>query len=444
MLLDYYTGEPILNIGQNYVVEFDIKQNKIISEASTLHTYKTVRAILPNKEEIYFIGFEEALKSGFVYLNNYNAVFHPDVKEITLNQENSYNTFKYSKNEKNSVIITNTYRISEGLKYTFGVELETASGFIPDFIAWKYNMDCIRDGSITGGEYVTGILQGDLGFTELSRITKLLNKSCTIDHKCGVHVHIGGINNNKLFTVAAYKLGLLLQDEIFSMLPHSRLNTRNTYYSSNNRNSACDKLKSLEILEIPYKQTNYLFDVYIDECYNKIFKWLSDNRTEKPNNKINKRFSHPSGKYPNSRYVWLNLIPLNFNKKQEGNSLSNSNKNDLSKIKKSQTLEFRNHSASLNYKKIKNWILICMAFVNYVENRPLDILNSQEIRLIDILSFSYKDNLEHLLEYIEKRKNKFATKNVEENWKIEDQEYQEEIIYPEIFDNSKLNIVKYK
>lgn len=443
MLLDYYTNEPITSIGTKYVVNYDIKENKIISEACTLHTYKTVKAILPDETEIYFIGFDEAIKSGFIYKSNYDFVIHPDLKEKSLKPKESYNTFKFSNNQKNKREI-NTFKISEGLKYTFGVELETASGFIPDFIAWKYNMDCIRDGSITGGEYVTGILKGDLGFIELSRITKLLNKSCTIDHKCGVHVHIGGINNNKLFTVAAYKLGLLLQDEIFSMLPSSRLNTRNTYYSNNNRKSACDKLKPFEILEIPFNKTNYLFDIYVDECYNQIFSWLSDGRVEKPNNRVNKRSTHPSGKYPNSRYVWLNFVPLNFNKKDTELLSIKSDELLINNIKKSQTLEFRNHSASLNYKKIKNWILICMAFVNYAENRPLNILNSDKITLYDILSFSYNDNLEYLLEYIEKRKSKFAVKDVEENWRIEDEDYVEEKIYNEYPDDCKIKIVNYK
>ncbi|MEM4710641.1 MAG: amidoligase family protein [Candidatus Woesearchaeota archaeon] len=443
MLLDYYTNKPIDTIGSKFVVKFDIKTDQIISEACTLDIYKTVRAILPNKKEMYFIGLDEALESGFVYIPNYDVVFHPEIKDIPVKPKEGYNTFKFSSSNliENNF---NTYRITEGLNYTFGVEMETATGYIPDFIAWKYNMDCVRDGSITGGEYITGVLKGDLGFVELSKITKLLIKNCTVDHKCGLHVHIGGINNNKLFTVAAYKLGLLLQDEIFSMLPNSRLKTRNTYYSNNNRTSACDKLKPINILKIPYNKTNLLFDIYIDECYNEIFNWLSDNKTSKPNNKINKKYSHPSGKYPNSRYVWLNLVPLNFTK--NNNEILPTNENiNLKNLNKKQTIEFRNHSASLNYKKIKNWILICMAFVNYVENRSLDILNSEKLTLFDVLSFSYKNNLNHLMEYIEKRKAKFVTKTVEENWHVEDQDYIEEINYFEEFDSdNKINIIKYK
>lgn len=454
LFLDYYTGEPIIpSESQECVLKYDIQTNTILEKCYTVKRDRTVPAQLHDGSIIVIISIEVALELGFIYQTNSDRVLHPSIVNFDAKVNNAFNNFNYSfpydPSLPNSMTLqygtkSLSYRITEGLQYTFGIELETSSGFIPNFLAYKYNMKCLRDGSITGGEYVTGVLKGDSGILQLSQITKLLNKHCKVDHKCGIHVHIGGINNNKMFNVAAYKLGLLLQDEIFSMLPRSRLFTRNSYYYNNGRNSACDKLKSLNKLSIPFNKTDLLLDVYIDDAYNEMYNWLSDSRANKPSNKVNKLCKHPSGKYPNSRYVWLNFVPLNFVKGEYHVSSTSNTKVIWDKVKSKQTIEFRNHSASLNFVKIRNWLLICMAFVNYVENRAVDILNVESLSLREVLEFSYCNNLEYLLDYIDKRKNKFMVENPDENSKIEDLDYEEEFINPEQLPKSKLQLIKYK
>lgn len=77
------------------------------------------------------------------------------------------------------------------------------------------------------------------------------------------------------------------------------------------------------------------------------------------------------------------------------------------------TIEFRNHSASLNYVKIKNWVLICMAFVNYVENHKEEILKKDFITIEDVIKKVYKKNSKYLLDYIKNRKSHFNNTNEE-------------------------------
>lgn len=82
-----------------------------------------------------------------------------------------------------------TYLLTEGKRYTFGVELEFASSTLPSYLQSKYNMKCMRDGSLNAGaggpEYVTGVLIGDSGLKHLQEICIELAKRSTIDEFCG-------------------------------------------------------------------------------------------------------------------------------------------------------------------------------------------------------------------------------------------------------------------
>ena len=66
------------------------------------------------------------------------------------------------------------------------------------------------------------------------------------------------------------------------------------------------------------------------------------------------------------------------------------------------TVEFRIHSASLNYTKIKNWIKICMAIVHYTENNYISIFE-KKVTLSDIIKYTYKKTNGSLLEYVNQR-----------------------------------------
>jgi hypothetical protein len=86
-----------------------------------------------------------------------------------------------------------TYIISEGLRHTFGVELETSGGRLYPYDFHNLNMRCVYDGSLKtdegqaiGGEYVTGVLKGDMGFSQLHKICKLLQRKCELNRKCGL------------------------------------------------------------------------------------------------------------------------------------------------------------------------------------------------------------------------------------------------------------------
>lgn len=299
-----------------------------------------------------------------------------------------------------------TSKIFEGLNYTYGVELETSSGRLEVEEAEGLNLKCEFDGSlrddpnqrkedVLGGEYITGVLTGDAGMYQLHNICNTLTKKCTVNDKCGVHVHVGNLTFTKENIVYMYLLGVQLQNEFFEILPKSR-----------KKNAYCRPIKDLDMhvgaLDSP--RTPLLYKVVINEYFDKIFKEVSHGKNA-PTRESNKLRNHPMGSkcgYDKNtqRYCWLNFVTAMFNTKENG----------------AYTLEFRPHSATLNYTKVKNWVKICMAFVNFAENHQLSIKrgywidkhgDQYPINLPTILRATYPRAYCSLMEYVEARKEKF-------------------------------------
>jgi len=313
--------------------------------------------------------------------------------------------------------------ITEGKGYTMGIEIETSSGHVPFHLYNELNMDAVYDGSIrdknnnkVGKEYVTGVLQGDLGFFHLQKILNQLAKRTTVNRSCSVHVHIGNVDFSQEFIVYAYLLSNKIEKDIFSILPPSRRG-----------NQYCHPLKKKNFNlsnNLPKEEYNIL----VEEAYNDIFYYLSSQKPSKSFNKFTNYNRHGAGGYNTNspRYAWLNFIPCVFNIRNVREF-----KNDVEKLKydqgdisageiKSYTLEFRNHSGSTNFKKVKNWILICMAYVYYVENNKQAILDKKTVTLEDIVKFAYPKTSERLLTYIAKRRKDF---NSDEASEFEKEDY---------------------
>lgn len=301
-----------------------------------------------------------------------------------------------------------TNKIFEGIQYTYGVELETSSGRINAEEAIGLNLKCEFDGSlrdfpeqkkeeVLGGEYITGVLTGDAGMYQLQKICNILSKKCTINHRCGVHVHVGNINLNKETIVYLYLLGLILEGEIYSILPKSR-----------SKNAYCRTLSPIHITSygLGNSKNPLDYEATINTAYKEIFSIVSQGK--EPSKSWNKHKQHPMGAkcgYDKNtqRYCWLNFVTLMFNTKGGG--------------KKSMTLEFRNHSATLNYTKIKNWVKICIAFVNFAENHQSSMRSGSwtdkygvrhPINLETILLAAYPKTGKTVIEYIESRKQLFT------------------------------------
>lgn len=307
-------------------------------------------------------------------------------------------------------IESKTYRVFEGLRYSFGCELETSTGtFLTSEtkLIEDLNVQAVFDGSLRdkdkngkqigepwGAEYVTGVLKGDSGLKHLHKIVSLVSERCKVDDRAAFHVHIGSLKWNSEDIAFMYILGKMLEDEIFSMMPKSRKGNQYCKDIPNIPSSILNKLSTIKC-KSSYKNS-------IKELYNYIFHIVGRNGS--PSSLLNKKTQHPKGRHGgydrenDHRYSWLNFTNIIFN--QRG-SLDN------------KTIEFRVHPGTLSYKKIQNWIKICMGIVEFIHIGKKDIIkairNNKKITLSDILTKVYPKTSSKLISYIELRKNLFST-----------------------------------
>lgn len=318
-----------------------------------------------------FISSEVANDHNVYYYDCCDSYVHEDDHSCSNDDDNFFDNIMDK--SKHDTLITSkrwgtnspTYSISNSMRYTFGVEIETSCGTM-DYDDWQnLNIKAVYDGSTSGPEYVTGVLKGDYGFNHLKKVCDTIkNNGHETNKRCGVHVHIGG-QFNRLFTIMLLRLGYQLQDEIYRMMPPSRLGNHFCKY-------------------IP----DYVMHMNLTNWREHLGKYIHGNgcTLDKHSNKKSRL-----GSYPSTRYRWINCV--NFS--------SNTNK---------PTVEFRNHGASMSYEKIRNWTLICMAIVRYAENNQKRIwYNLKDINLNEVIMTSLGDNIgKQIMSYYSKRVNLFA------------------------------------
>ena len=258
-----------------------------------------------------------------------------------------------------------TYIQTCGMQYTFGVEIETTSDdYITsdDVLDANLSLAAVYDGSVSGAEYVTGVLQGDKGVDMLHDICSKLSETCSVNKSCGLHVHIGGFNDNRRFSLLALRLGVMLENELYSMLPHSR-----------RHNSFC-KPVGFELEQLTFGNINKVLGDYVFSA-------------DELNRSYNKK--RATDRYTSQRYRWLNLVNCNSNSRFT-------------------TIEFRQHSGTTSFEKIYNWTLICMSFVNFVENQPRRIMKG-DVTLQEVVRYSLKGQIgDGVIAYIKSRYENFG------------------------------------
>lgn len=339
---------------------------------SRLPSYKFNEIIFPSKDYKYNLPYDSKGIIGH-NLKNYNENYNPEISEN----------------------IKNYTPLLENL--SFGLEFETTKGFIPNRILDQYGLIPLRDGSISGIEYVTVPMEGEKGLQCTADILKVLKERTEYnDDTCSLHLHLGNIPRTKEFILAFFKVGMKIQDEMFQMFP---LYKKYNYHIKNKNYSA--PLPTYEILSQldPIINSNN-----IDENFNIVYKYLSMGQDFKSvGNSLENVLSHPAD--PNSnqkwnikpRYFLFNLIPLIFGNKQ--------------------TIEFRIHTPTYDINKIIPFIFMNSLIVNFtIKNQERILKNksflnnydlfgilSSQIDTYDVLNRSCFRDL--MYNYIERRKN---------------------------------------
>lgn len=212
--------------------------------------------------------------------------------------------------------------------YTFGLEFETSSGYIPQEKCFETGLIPLRDGSINGLEYTSVVLSGKNGLNLLYDELEQLRKHCTTDKECSLHIHVGGFPVNSTYLWILYKVLLCFEKKIKRFLPKWTFETRRY---KNTRKDYCKKLWKgltdfrqlyLAVANAPYfgdLHQNHVMDV------DRQHKWQI-----------------------HSRYYWVNFV-------------------NMFCYRNPKTIEFRFLRPSFNDKKIIYWLTLLISLLEYTK-----------------------------------------------------------------------------
>lgn len=288
--------------------------------------------------------------------NVYNIIDNPNQfsRQIDLYNNNNIVTDKdmrlYGKYLKNT---------------TFGFEIETINGYLPEHIRNQYGIIICKDGSLRQEgkyppEYVTVPLEGLKGMQCIRNVSKEITLRSDINTSCSLHLHLGGFDISRIFMVSLYSLACKIQDAMFEMVPFYK---RDEIRYAGKEKNYCQKLP--EIIA-PYNK-DCDFNNYINYAYQDIFSFLTAG--QKLDSEFNfKAKRNPWGEHKwnmKTRYYWLNFTNILFGKHN--------------------TVEFRLHEPTTNGDKMLNWLFICNAIVKFAQEYPLKCLNTEKVTIDEVL-----------------------------------------------------------
>ena len=340
----------------------DKTYSRIIDKAGNIFCIFDIKVIERNRE------YRERLSNGDFYhtskllANRFKMISAPSIEYKNSLPYDSKGIIKqnlknYNENY-NPEISTNIKKYAPLLeKLTFGLEFETIKGTIPKRILEEYGLIPLRDGSITGIEYVTVPMSGEKGLQCTNDILSVLKERTLYDDKsCSLHLHLGGVPRTKEFITAFFKVGMSVQDEMFSMFPlYKKYN-----YGIKNKNYTAP-LPTFSILS---QLDPVINSENINDNFNVIYKYLSMGESfSNFNYNLDNVKHHPLD--PNGNQKWLiksryniyNLIPLMFGNKQ--------------------TIEFRIHTPTYEVNKIIPFILMNSLLVNFTIKHQEAILKNE-------------------------------------------------------------------
>lgn len=397
-----------------YVTESDIKSlksdiQKIVSKENNFYVFYVFAIYLTFNKRL---GVKISIANDFHVLLS-DSAFEDESLASSITRcemdsdywENDFNVpLGDIKNDLRMGLKSLSYNISNGKKYRFGVEIETSKGYLMKRFQKDLNLKSMSDGSISGKEYVTGVLVGDSGFLHLKDICMYMKDftDCGVNSACGLHVHLSGMEYNKSNVVSLYMLGYMIQNELYDITPGRKTNNYCKPLSSDIRS---------KMLSCGHKN----YSDFVDCAYEHIVCSLSYKLPSSLNNKYK---AHPDGRYTSTRYSWLNMVPSLWLRKPHNTSPSQS-KNWRNDLFAGKTVEFRQHEGTLNYEEMKNWIRVCMCIMAYAENNKTLIYdkfrNSEEIDLNTIVTKEMPKKANILINYIKKKKN---GEQVKSNYKL--------------------------
>lgn len=282
--------------------------------------YENVKDFFTFDENIgYYVPITDTTESsslpglgGFPYsfARNYEAIFNFKVfsDKQAVNENKEYWAAKY---------------LSD---FTFGFEFETSCGYIPQMECYKNGLIPLRDGSITGLEYSSVVLDGNKGLNLLHQQLEQLKAHCRYDKECSLHIHVGGFPVYDKHILALYKVAKVFEKKITLYMPKWTYSTR--YYKAS-RKDYCKKL---------WEDISTFDQLYLTIAEQSYQRNLYENHPADPDRVQKWRV--------NSRYRWMNLV-------------------NMLCYKGPKTVEFRFLRPTFDETKIVFWLLLLTSIMRY-------------------------------------------------------------------------------
>nr|DAT77820.1 MAG TPA: Putative amidoligase enzyme [Caudoviricetes sp.] len=235
----------------------------------------------------------------------------------------SFNIFE----GKQQIVHPETFKVAEHLKYSFGLEFETSMGYVPEDLCFRDGLIPLRDGSISGLEYSTVVMEGNSGLSLLRQQLGTLRKYTAFNKECSLHMHFGGFNLEPKSLYRAYLLCKGLESEIGGLVPPETFHS--AHYKANGKDY-CMKLPS-------FKDFDQLYEYLVGRRF-------YGSLTQPHPNDIRRE---AKWRIP-TRYYWVNFVNAvcyNVNK----------------------TIEFRLLRPTYNFEKVLTWISIFNAILAFAE-----------------------------------------------------------------------------
>jgi hypothetical protein len=268
---------------------------------------------------------------------------------------------------KQQILSKVNYPLANYLKYSFGVEFETYSGYVPEEICYRDGLIPLRDGSLDGGiEYSTVVLNGNDGLNLLKQQIDTLKKYTAFNKECSLHFHFGDYPVTERHAWSLYLVWKLIENEIEKFIPAYSFKT------ARYKKSGKDYCK-------PLPSYNTFSGLYTYLASQKFFGSLTQVHPADPD-KRSKWNIH-------SRYHNVNLV-------------------NFVCYTGPKTIEFRFLRPTFNYHKITLWLYIFNAILMYAENLAntsntlSDItkkVRNREITLSKIIYTMYPDEVSDII-----------------------------------------------
>ena len=242
------------------------------------------------------------------------------------------------------------------MPYSFGLEFETAGGYLPQHKLYELGLIPLRDGSITGIEYTTVVLQNNLGVNLLKQQMEALNKTTIFDKDCSLHIHFGGFKLKESTLLLANNL--FSNSDIIRYVPTYTFDT--TSYKTNKNKNYCSfnpRFKSFEEMYYHLVSRPFFGDFYQPH----------------PGDKQGTRKWNIGSRYKAVNFI--NALCYNGPK----------------------TIEFRILRPSYNFDKVLGWLFVFAAFIKAAESTSGNTGYRGAIQIKNLVKTVYSSELAAIL-----------------------------------------------